>query len=70
MPVASVRIDGRDDPVLGHPPGDPERPVLVVLEILPDHRGQQGRGLADCLRQPHALQRHQQRQRVIRERLN
>ena len=34
-----------DHPVLGHPAGDPEHPIGVLVQVLADHAGQQRRRL-------------------------
>ena len=54
MHVAGLGIDGRNNPVRGHFPGDLPRPVLVLLDVLARHQGQQaqsggGVGLAGAL---------------------
>jgi hypothetical protein len=56
VPVAGVRVHGGDDPVLGDPPGDPEASVVVLLDVLADHRGEQLGGLGDAVAQLPALQ--------------
>ncbi len=65
-----VRVNGRDDPVLRDPPRDPEHPILPLIEVLPDNGSQQRPGLLHALRQLPAVQRHKQRMRVLRERVD
>ena len=58
--MAGVRVHGGDDSVLGDPPGDPEASVVVSLDVLAEHRGEQLGGLINPLAQLPALQ-HRQR---------
>ena len=65
-----VRVDGGDDPVRGDPPGYPEHPGRVLLQVLAGHAGQQRR----CLRQRRAqllpVQCSQQRPGVAGQRID
>ena len=46
VPAAGLGVDGRDDPVLGHFPGDAEAPVVASFYVLAGHQGQQVGGVA------------------------
>ena len=56
MPVAGFGVDRRDDPVLGHPAGDAKPPVLGLLQVLADHRGEQLGRLGDHRIEPPAVE--------------
>ncbi|CAN5480817.1 hypothetical protein BH09ACT8_BH09ACT8_49690 [soil metagenome] len=43
--VAGLDVDSGDQPIPGHPPGDPKHPVLTGLDILAGHQPQQLGGL-------------------------
>ena len=44
--VAGLGVDGRDEPVLGHFPGDAEAPIVAFFYVLAGHQGQQVGGVA------------------------
>ena len=46
MPVAGLDIHRGDQPIAGHPLGDPEHPVASGLDVLAGDQGQQVRGVA------------------------
>ena len=68
--VAGVRVDGRDDAVFGDPPGDPEDPVIALIEVLADQRRQQHRRLTDPIGQRPAVERAQQRAGIPGQRVD
>jgi hypothetical protein len=70
MPMPRVRVDGGDDPVRGDPPGDPEHPGLVLLQILTGHASQQRRRLRHPRPKFQPIQRRQQRTGVAGQRIN
>jgi len=57
--VPGVLVDGGDDPVLGDLAGDPEHPVLGLLQILADDAGEQLRRLLHRLGQLPPVQQRQ-----------
>jgi len=57
--VPGVLVDGGDDPVLGDLAGDPEHPVLGLLQILADDAGEQLRRLLHRLSQLPTVQQRQ-----------
>ena len=61
MPVPGLRVHGRENPVRGDSPGDPEYPGRVLLQVLAGHAGQQLRGLRQHRIRLLPLQRRQQR---------
>ena len=63
-------IDGGDDPVRGDPPGDPEHPARVFLQVLAGHGGQQLRGLRQHGPRLPAFQRTQHRVSVAGQRID
>ena len=71
MPMPGIGIDGGDDPVRGDPPGDPEHPGRVLLQVLAGHAGQQRPlpapppGPSSC-----PIQRRQQRIGVFGQRID
>jgi hypothetical protein len=70
MAMASVGIDGRDHPILRDPPGDPEHPILTLVEVLANDRRQQRPGLRHARLKLPTIERDQQRLRVARERVD
>ena len=68
--VAGLGVDRGDDPVGRDPPGDPDPPVGSVLEVLAEHRGEQGRGLGERRRDGLAVERREQRLAVAGERVD
>ncbi len=68
MPVTGVGVDGRDDPVLGHPPSDPT-PSRLVQILAGDGRQQLGR-VTDRGLKLAAVERHEQRAGVLGQRVD
>jgi hypothetical protein len=68
--VPGIRVDGGDDPVLGHLPDDPEHPVDVLVEVLADHGGQQRGRLRHPRLELPTVEGAQQRPRVPRRRVH
>jgi hypothetical protein len=69
--VARVRVDSGNHPVLGHPPGDPQDPILAIaVEVLAYHGGQQLPSLGNTGVVLIALQGRQQRHRIPSQRVD
>ena len=64
MPVPGLGVHGGDHPVLGDPPGDPERAVVGLLQVLAQHRGQQLGRLGHLVAKLAAIQHRQAREPV------
>ena len=62
--MAGVSVDDRDHPVGGDLAGDPEHPIVALLQVLAHHRGQQPHGLGHRLGERAALQQRQRRVRI------
>jgi hypothetical protein len=56
VPVACLRVNGRDDAIGGDLASDPHHPVSALLQVLAEDRSQQHRGLGGRLGQLVAVQ--------------
>ena len=68
--MPGLRVDGRDDPVPGDPPGDPEHPIVAFVQVLAGHRGQQRRRLREHRPQLLAVEGGQQPAGVFGQRIH
>jgi hypothetical protein len=68
--MAGLGVDRADDPVAGDPPGDPDPAVVPFLEILAEHRGEEGRRLPEGCRDGFTLEREKERLSVPGERVD
>jgi hypothetical protein len=68
--VAGVGVDRADDPVVGHPPGDPDPAVGPVLEVLAEDGGEERRRLPEVGREWLVLKLGEDRFAVAGERIH
>lgn len=68
--MPGLRIHGGDDPVLGHPPSDPEHAVAALVEVLADDDGPQRGGPTDGIGELCPVEHGEQRHRIAGQRVD